>query len=361
MVDNNIINNPPQISESEKQELVRSLLHKEGCWVDWGKKCQILQKAGINPQEIFEQTGLQNSQQNLVIVASQVYQSLVDNQVEESTLKYYQGPRSDVLYELRVLNHQERQQAALYCEQKKMDVDGAKEVAKNMKLFARISQPPEGFTNHPGDTVAYQYWKSARQKKTLADKTRLIAEGLKYAHSEGARNKIQQLLTEVATAETVGKMPLLPMYRLEAEEQIPCILPMVGTFPLALSSLENIPSLCPQGPFDVVQVSQSMNLVSIPTWQPVLQAQSPVVVMATTHDLPQQQDEKNEPILVVVDVEDRQWSSQYYFLVDNHGEVKFSWLPTENQDRILGRVLVILKPRKILDENNLTQPWQMDD
>ncbi|WP_069790401.1 RuBisCO accumulation factor 1 [Cyanobacterium sp. IPPAS B-1200] len=357
----NIINNPPILSESEKQELMRSLLHKEGCWVDWGKKCQQLQKAGVDSQEIFEKTGLQNSQQNLVIVASQVYDSLVNTEVEESTLQYYQGPRSDVLYELRVLNHQERKQAALYSENKKLDVDGAKEVAKNMKLFARISQPPEGFTNHPGDTVAYQLWKSARQKKTLADKTRLIAEGLKYAHSEGARNKIQQLLTDVATADTVTKTPLLPVYRLEEEEQIPCILPVVGSFPLASSPFANIPTLSPQKPFDIVEVSQTMSLVSIPTWQVVLQAKKPVVITAHTHDLPQQQDEKNEPILVVVDADNREWSSQYYFLVDDGGEIRFSWLPTQGNEQILGRLLVILKPRRILDENNLTEPWQMDD
>ncbi|AFZ46220.1 hypothetical protein Cyast_0239 [Cyanobacterium stanieri PCC 7202] len=360
MVDN-IVNNPSHISESEKQELMRSLLHKEGCWVDWGKKCQQLQKSGINPQEIFEQTGLQNSQQNLVIVASQVYDSLVNTGVEESTLKYYQGPRSDVLYELRVLNHEQRKEAALFCEQKKFDVDGAKEVAKNMKLFARIAQPPEGFSHHPGDTVAYQYWKNAKQKKTLADKTRLIAEGLKYAHSEGARNKIQQLLTDVAMAETVGSKPLLPIYRLEAEEQIPCILPVIGTFPLTLSSLDHIPTLLSQEPFDMVQVDQPMSLVSIPTWQVVLQASKPMAIIATTHDLPQQEDEKNEPILVVVDVENRLWNSQYYFLVHEQGMLRFAWLPEEGHGEILGRVLVILKPRKILDEDNLTQPWQMDD
>ncbi|MGY6528489.1 MAG: RuBisCO accumulation factor 1 [Cyanobacterium sp.] len=357
----NIINNSPQISDSEKQELMRSLLHKEGCWVDWGKKCQQLQKAGVDAQEIFERTGLQNSQQNLVIVASQVYDSLVKTEVEESTLKYYQGPRSDVLYELRVLNHQDRKEAALYCEQKKLDVDGAKEVAKNMKLFARISHPPEGFTTHPGDTVAYQLWRSAKQKKTLSDKTRLIAEGLKYAHSEGARNKIQQLLTDVATAQTVSSTPLLPVYRLEAEEQIPCILPVVGTFPLTSSPFDNIPVLSPQEPFDIVEVSQTMSLVSIPTWQVVLQAKKPVVIKAHTHDLPQQQDEKNEPVLVVVDAHNTEWSSQYYFLVNHGGEIKFSWLPTQGEEEILGRLLVILKARRILDENNLTEPWQMDD
>ncbi|MGB5713908.1 MAG: hypothetical protein WBM44_23725, partial [Waterburya sp.] len=88
-----------QISETEAQELMRSLLHKEGSWVEWGQVCQKLQKAGYSTQRIFEDTGFQNSQQNLVIVASQVFDNLVQANVAPEVLEYFKGPRSDVLYE----------------------------------------------------------------------------------------------------------------------------------------------------------------------------------------------------------------------------------------------------------------------
>ena len=84
----------PQLSEEQAEELMRSLLHKEGTWVDWGKTCQQLQKAGYNSQTIFEKTGFQASQQNLIIVAAQVYDSLLDGQVSEDLLSYYRGPVS---------------------------------------------------------------------------------------------------------------------------------------------------------------------------------------------------------------------------------------------------------------------------
>ena len=96
------------LTPSEVAELLRSLLHKEGSWVDWGKKCQQLQKSGYDAESIFEQSGFQKVQQNLVIVASQVYGSLLQQGVDEAVLKYYLGPKSDVLYELRILNHQQR-------------------------------------------------------------------------------------------------------------------------------------------------------------------------------------------------------------------------------------------------------------
>ncbi|MGL6340926.1 MAG: RuBisCO accumulation factor 1, partial [Waterburya sp.] len=152
-------NSQTEISAAEAQELVRSLLHKEGTWVEWGQICQQLRKAGYSPQQIFEDTGFQNSQQNLVIVAAQVFDNLVQENVEPEVLAYYKGPRSDVLYEFRVLNQKQRVDASLLAYDKRLDVDGAHLVAKTIQDVSRISQLPADFTNHPGDWVAYSVWK----------------------------------------------------------------------------------------------------------------------------------------------------------------------------------------------------------
>ncbi len=357
----NITDNNTHIEAEEKEEIMRSLLHKEGNWVDWGKKSQKLQKAGINPQEIFEKTGLQNSQQNLVIVASQVYDSLILSGAKETTLEYYQGPRSDVLYELRILNHEDRLKAALVCQEKALDVDGAKEVAKAIKHFSRLSQPPTGFTPHPGDAVAYQYWKSAKQKKTLTDRARLIAEGLKFASSEDARNQIQQLLSDIVNSESLVNAPLLPVYRLEEEDQLPCILPVVGSFPLSPDNLENITPLESQEPFGVVSLHEPLQIVSIPRWQVILLAKNPVVAFCNTTDLPNETQVKPENLLVVIDLEEKTWDITNYFLVNEGGQLRLKWLSRESEGEIIGKLLVILKQKKILDEANLEQPWQMDD
>ncbi|MBF2057333.1 MAG: hypothetical protein IGQ45_08930 [Cyanobacterium sp. T60_A2020_053] len=349
------------MTETEKEELLRSLLHKEGNWVDWGKKCHQLRGMGITPQEIFEQTGLQNSQQNLVIVASQVYDSLVTQGVEEDTLTYYQGPRSDVLYELRILNHEERKEASLLCQEKKLNIDGAKEVAKAMKFFAHLAQIPMGFTSHPGDAVAYQYWKNAKNKKSIADKARLIGEGLKFAHSQDARSQLEKLLTDIASPSQTSSAPLLPLYRLEDDEQLPCILPVVGKFPLTVADLEKIPPVEPIEPFSMVTLPQGGSVASVPSWQVILQAQHPVVIFAQSNDLPKDTGGKIEPILVVVDLDATEWNAQHYFLAHHEGNLTFNWFASCPTEKILGRLLVIMKPRKILDEDNLTQPWQMDD
>lgn len=344
----------------EKEEIIRSLLHKEGCWVDWGKACQTLQKNGLTNQEIFEQTGLQNSHQNLVIVASQVFDSLVQQKGDEDLLNYYRGPRSDILYELRILNHQERLLAARLIYEKSLDVDSAKEVAKAMKEFSRLSQPPAGFEFNPGDAMAYQYWRIARQKRSLAEKARLIAEGLKYAQSATARQQIESLLTDIADTPQQN-MPLLPIYRLESDEELPCILPVVGNFPLMSTDLAHVPILTSIEPFGVVEVKNNLSLVTIPSWQVILKAQKPAVIFCQGKDLPKETPNPWEELLIVVDLAVTQWNINSYFLTEEGGNLLFKWFNSAPQQPILGQLLVILRPKKILDEGNLTQPWQMDD
>ncbi|MCS6942611.1 MAG: hypothetical protein NZ901_08925 [Geminocystis sp.] len=350
------------LTEEEKQKIIETLKHKEGCWVDWGKACQTLQDNGMTEEEIFEKTGFQSSHQNLVMVASKVYDSLVKAEAEETLLEYYRGSRSDILYELRILNLQERLAAARLIYEKKLDVDAAKEVAKAVKEFSRLSQPPAGFSFHPGDAVAYQYWKMARQKKEVGEKARLIAEGLKFAHTEAARQKIETLLTElnVVTPKTPSP-PLLPIYRLESDEELPCILPVVGRLPLQAEVLKNITHLKPKGPFGVVEVETNSRVVTIPSWQAILKAEKPVVIFCRGKDLPGSVKNESEELLVVVDLAVTQWDINRYFLVEGkEGDLQLQWLSSPSQ-KIHGQVVVIVKPRKILDEDNLTQPWQMDD
>ena len=358
MTENTNINS--QLSETEKEELITSLLKKQGCWVDWGKIAQKLQKGGMTPEKIFEATGLQRSHQNLVIVASQVYDSLVQQNAEQTLLNYYQGPRSDVLYELRVLNHEQRLSSAVLACDKKLDVDEAKDLAKAVKHFSRLSQPPTGFTLHPGDAVAYQYWKLARPKKNLADKTRLIAKGLKYAHSDTARQKIEVLLTEIVDTKTQNA-PLLPIYRLESDEQLPCIIPVAGDLSIAVDELDNIPILELIEPFGIANVPNNVQVASIPSWQVILKAEKPVVILCPSDDLPKEVSTKSEELLVVVDLKQKEWNNNSYFLFLEDNQLKFNWFAEEPDCQIVGQLLIILRPKKIFDEGNLTEPWQMDD
>ncbi|MBE9043509.1 hypothetical protein IQ255_03645 [Pleurocapsales cyanobacterium LEGE 10410] len=358
------MNNIPQdsqekISEAAAQELMRSLLHKEGTWVEWGQTCQKLQQAGYSTQQIFEDTGFQNSQQNLVIVAAQVFDNLVEANVAPEILAYFKGPRSDVLYEFRVLNQKQRVDASLLAYDKRIDVDGAHLVAKAIKDVSRMSQLPEAFTEHPGDWVAYLSWKRAKSQKDLQQRSRLIAQGLKFAHSATARSAIEQLLSDFSVVKSVAE-PLLPIYRLEVEEELPRIVPLAGSYPLNSQEIVAVDRVDIQQPFSQITVDRG-TYVPIPGWQVVLKAEDPVAYLCPSDLLPKFLGGKVEEVLVILDRASKNWDVNSYFVVEIEGKLELRWFETEPQEPIVGQLVLILRPKKILDEGNLTQPWQMDD
>ena len=359
MMDNAPQNSQVKLSETEVQELMRSLLHKEGSWVEWGKKCQKLQKAGYQAQQIFEQTGFQASQQALIIVAAQVFDNLVQAGLDEEVLTYFKGPRSDVLHEFRILNQQQRASASLLAYDKRLDVDGAHFVARAVKDVSRMSQLPEAFTQHPGDLVAYLFWKRAKSKKDLQERSRLIAQGLKFAHSQTAREAIEKLLSDFSVISSVTA-PLLPLYRLEIEEELPRIVPLAGAYPLSRQEIESVSQVEIQAEFSSIKVS-SGTLVPIPGWQAILKASDPIAYLCPSDRLPKYISGKVEQVLVIVDRANQEWDVNSYFAIETEGKIEVQWLETAPSDGIIGQVVLILRPKRILDENNLTEPWQMDD
>jgi hypothetical protein len=348
------------LTATDAAELLRSLLHKEGTWVDWGKKCHQLQQGGYDAEQIFEQSGFQKVQQNLVIVASQVYESLVKEGGDEVVLTYYLGPKSDVLYELRILNQSQRAIAALEAQQKNLTAEEAKELAKAFQEFGYLSQLPEGFTDHPGDALAYQCWKFARQKKDLTARTRLIVKGLKFAHSDSARTAIEQLLTDLTTSPT-KKAPLVPMFRIEEEEESARLIPVAGTLPLTPAQVEAVATLEQVEPFGLVNYQGTGAIVAVPQWQAILTAGDPVAIFCEGGDVADTVPRKEEVVMVVVDREQREWNGTSYFLVAQGEQLAIEWFDVKPDFPLLGRVVVVLRPKKIFDANHLREPWQMDD
>ena len=341
------------------EELLQLLRRKQGNWVEWGQACAKLQKAGYNPQQIFEHTGFEPIQQNQIVVGAQVYSSIENQGVSEQVRSHYSRIGSDSLYELRILTQTERAAAAEFLFSRNIDSEGAREVAKAIKEVSRLHALPEGFSNHPGDAVAYQYWRLARQQNDLQERSRLIARGLMFAHSQTARQQIEQLLTELGTSKR--KAPILPLYRLEEEEQLPRTIPVAGSLPLTPADLQNIPQIEATGEFQLVQTSSKTTWVSLPGWQVLLQAREPVVILCNSTALPNQVGGKPEEVLVVVDRSEQEWNANSYFIVERSGQVEFQWFPDAPNVPLLGRLVLVMRPKKILDESVAKDFWQIDE
>jgi hypothetical protein len=344
------------------EEILRSLRRKEGNWVQWGQACQKLQKSGYSPQAIFEETGFEPIQQNQIIVAAQVYAGLESNQASELVRSHFAQKGSDSLYELRILNQAERVAAAELLIAKNIDSEGAHEVAKAIKEFSRLSKLPAGFSNHPGDIIAYECWKNARQKSDLQERSRLIAKGLNFAHSATARQQIENLLTDF-TVTKAASAPRLPLYRPDEDTESPRIIPVAGRMPISKADFMAVPMSDELGKFRLVKFSGSGVWVAIPSWKVILEAEDAIALITDSEYLIPES--APEEILVICDRAQRQWQPDSYFLiehlVDQKSELIFQWFAEPPTNPILGKMILVLRPKKVLDEDFRKDLWQLEE
>lgn len=349
---------PSPLSEEQTTELFRQLRQKEGNWVEWGRSCQQLQKAGYNTQSIFEGTGFEPIHQNQVIVASQVYETIMQVGVEQKVKEHFTHKGSDVLYEFRILPAQKRAEAATLAVEKGLDQPEAHEIAKAIKDFSDFSSLPQGFADRAGDAVAYRYWKLARGKKDLQARSRLIAQGLRYAESNTAREEIEKLLSDFTVVPTTPA-PKLPLYRLEQEEELPRILPVVPSLKISTEQFQSYSQPQPQGIFSMTELSGTH--VALPGWQMIGAARDPLAIVCARDDLPQNDSLDHESFLVVVDRADTDWYLHSYFLVQQGDSLEIRWFEQAPDRALLGKVILILRPKRIIDESAIAQSWQVEE
>jgi Rubisco Assembly chaperone C-terminal domain/Rubisco accumulation factor 1 alpha helical domain/Rubisco accumulation factor 1 helix turn helix domain len=350
----------PPLSDNEAAELIQSLRRKQGCWLDWAQACQTLQKAGHNTQTIFEETGFEPIQQNQIIVAAQVYVAIAQSDAPAAVKTHFGHKASDVLYEFRVLSPTERVAAATLAFEQGLDMDEAHELTRAIKDFSRLSKPPEEFTSHPGDIVAYQAWNTARQKSDLQARSQLIARGLQYAHSDSARRAIEKLLTDF-TVTPARPVPRLPVYRLDSDEHLPRILPVVGKLPLTKADLQAVPLVETSGSLQIVKFSGMGAWATLPGWQVLRAAADPVVIIEQSERLPNPLEGDPEEVMVVVDRAQRKWNDISYFIIAEDDALQIRWFAAEPSLQLLGQVIIVVRAKKVLDEEYTKELWQLDE
>lgn len=345
---------------ADNQALITLLQRKEGGWVQWGEACQKLQRSGYSPQTLFEQTGFEPPIQNQLIAAAQVYRGLAHNGAPASVLEQFTARGSEALYELRILTQPERLAAAELIALKNPPIEEVRELARALKDLGYLNRLPEGFTRSAGDAVAYRCWKLARQSTDLRERSGLIARGLRYAQSGTAREQLELLLTDF-TVQRSRPGPRLPVYRPEAEELQPRILPVAGALPLAAEALKDAPQARPEGQFGVIAPAGTGGWAAVPGWQVIEQATDPVAVLCRGNQLGDASLERLPQVLVVIDRAVQQWDASRYVGFEQEGQLVIDWFESPPQVPLLGQIILVLLPRHIFDEEIAKDPWQIDE
>eukprot|EP00897_Mesotaenium_endlicherianum_P007127 jgi/Mesen1/6442/ME000033S05731 len=158
-----------------------------GSWQERAATLKALHKT-MTAEALYERTYIPTQRQTEVIVAAQVYESLVDEDVDEDLLESFADESEiEILYELRVLSGRQRAVAA-------------RELAKAMKdherrpngreVSARLRQ---GFTTAPGDCLAFSLHRSAVETRDPEARAKLAARGLAAATSKSAQARFAEL------------------------------------------------------------------------------------------------------------------------------------------------------------------------
>ncbi|MGA1624965.1 MAG: RuBisCO accumulation factor 1, partial [Prochlorothrix sp.] len=282
-------------------------------------------------------------------------------QADASVQAHFQQRGSDVLYELRLLNQEQRVKAASLALQHRLDLDEAKALAKAYQEFARVRKQPEGFEDQAGDAFAYHFWRLARGRSDLQDRSRLIAKGLRFAVSETARKKLEELLTDF-TVVVSRAAPTMPLYRLEDETDLPRLVPLLGRLPVPVATVAQAAAARTiDHPFPVVELHEGGTWLPLPGWQSIVAAQDPVAVETQSDALPNPPAGKPELVIVVIDRGSTDWDGESYYGVDRSGQLELAWFGETPTEPLVGRVVVVLRAPRILDEDAITIPWQLEE
>ena len=356
------IPNADETTQEAIEALQTQLRRKEGNWVEWGKACQTLQKTGMTPQAIFEATGFEPIQQNQLIVAAQVFDSMVAGGVSEKAKTHYAERGSDSLYEFRILSKEYRAAAADFAYENGLDSEQVKEIIKGLRDFTYSETPPEGFEKTMGDAAAYHYWRLARQQGDLQSRSRLIAQSLRFATSNSARSKVEKLLTDFTVIKKKAA-PRLPLFRIEEEADSPLIIPVAGQTPIDTEDYKAVPGVDPEDPFGIVKFSGTGAWLPVPGWQVIATAEDPIALLSTCGELPipPENAKRDEPIIIVIDRAKREWSEFSYYVVDEGGKLSIQWFDESPTAKLLGGVVLIMRPKKILDADYTNELWQIDE
>uniref|UniRef100_A0A0D3HE66 Rubisco accumulation factor 1 C-terminal domain-containing protein n=1 Tax=Oryza barthii TaxID=65489 RepID=A0A0D3HE66_9ORYZ len=172
---------PDKYKDLDLGQRLAVLRDRLGLWHEYAPLISALSREGFTPSSIEEATGISGVEQNRVVVATQVRDSLVADEggFPAELLRYfdsYGGP--ELLYELRFLNARQRADAARHAIDRRLEPRGVRELARSMKDFPQRR-------GDDGEVVEDGIYVVDREGRLVVEKGRkLAAEGVGEAAAE---------------------------------------------------------------------------------------------------------------------------------------------------------------------------------
>ncbi|KAK1308893.1 hypothetical protein QJS10_CPA09g01756 [Acorus calamus] len=358
------------LGPADRLEILRNRL---GLWHEYAPLIPALTMDGFTPPSIEEATGISGVEQNRIVVAAKVRESLISSKFDDNLIAYFDLGGAEILYELRLLSAAQRVAVARHVVDHRLDTKAAVELARAMKDFPRRRGDP-GWSSFsaasPSDCLAFTHYRLSREAISPSDGVASLERALEAAETEAAKEQVREELERrsrrgVAAAkeeEVVEESYRVPVVRLMygevAEATAVLVMPVCSGEEEVAAAPENCKS---EGVFGVVEAEKGWRRwVVLPLWEPVAAAAVGggvvVVEFADSRVMPwrMRTAEMEERVMAVVDRKVKVAEAEDGFYLIGGGD---DGLRVERGKRlvgvgVLGRVVLVVRPPRDDDLND---------
>lgn len=371
---------PDTFRNLDLTERLAVLRDRMGRWYEYAPLISSLSREGFTPASIEEATGMSGVEQNRLVVASQVRDSLISDEFPADLIHYfdsYGGP--DLLYELRFLNARQRVEAAKHAIDRRLEAKGVRELARSMKDFPqrRGDDGWDAFDRHSaGDCLAYARFRLSREAIANEDRMPELERSLDVVETETARARVElemeRAIRKAAGEEVeepeadVNARPAVPVVRLMygeiSEASIVLLLPVVRE----TDGVEAV-DLAPRrkktdADLGIVEVDKGWaRWAVLPGWAPVMAVADEAVViqLADGRVLPWRSAE-NERVLVVADRKRKEVVDEGIYVLEKGGKLvveRGNKLLEEGIITAAAEVVTVVRPPKDEEDIIVGDEW----
>ncbi|VFQ68199.1 unnamed protein product [Cuscuta campestris] len=309
---------PSKYRSLDTNSRLEILTKRLGPWFEYAPLIPSLIQEGFAPSTLEEIAGISGAEQNLLVVASRVRESLLNSGIDAETLSFFDsGGGAELLYEIRILTADQRAAAADFLVKNRSDVKQSQRLARAMKDF-RLRRADRGWARFdpesPGDCLAFSYFRQAKEYEAASkDELRRLSlqKALEFAVSDAAKALLEEEKSRTKSEEkesnVEGHEVTVPLVRMQlgevAESSALVVLPVA----VEAEEVEAAPWNCiGVGEFGIVEAEKEWRRwVVLPEWKPIsgLHRGGAAVRFENGRILPWKESEKNQrdPILVVAD------------------------------------------------------------
>lgn len=324
-------------------------------------------------------------EQNRLVVAAQVRESLVQSNTDPDLVAEFDTGGAELLYELRLLSAAQRAAAARFIIENRFDAKGAQDLARAMKDYPR-RRGDRGWDffdySLPGDCLSFMYYRQSREHQNpSSERTAALQQALEVAESEKAKGEVSRELEGDSEkkggkedgVEGTVRVPVVRMKIGEVAEASSVVVLPVCRAEESEAELLEVPWECKsKGEFGVVVSEKGWKRwVVLPGWEPVagLGNGGVVVAFGDARALPWKTKRwyKEEPVLVVADRGRKEVKADDGFYLVNVADDNGAGLKIERGlslkeagvEESLGTVVLVVRPPKEeIDDQLSDEDWE---